>query len=171
MTMENRDLLEFLVNVSHQLEGLLNYNIDQQEVTDSDVDHFYLNTKVFQHHLTSNPENSNECCTSQIPQLEYQQSSWEYYNNHTEFQTITAPVSVNQVGYATHYVPSASTNFVESTQYSAKPSQRQDTGYVYRDELSLPPDHAMPAQEYQPECAYCCWLATTTINSQVSDLQ
>lgn len=182
MAAANRDLLEFLIDVSHQLEGFLRV---QQEVDESELDNFYLGARAIQQHPAgSSGGSSNDFCSSQtltasntasttleISQAGYPQFSWDYYN-YTELQARVAPVSANQVGYATHYyVPSASTNFVNTTQYSAKPSQRQDTGYVYRDETSLPLDHVMPAQEYQPECAYCCWLATTTTtttNSQSS---
>lgn len=172
----NRDLLEFLIDVSHQLEGFLRV---QREVDESEAENFHLGAKAIQQHPADSSGSSNDFYPSQtstanstaleIPQAGgHSQLSWDYYN-HSELQARVAPVSANQVGYATHYyVPSASTNFVNTTQYSAKPSQRQDTGYVYRDETSLPLDHVMPAQEYQPECAYCCWLATTTTHSQPS---
>lgn len=189
MTFDNRsELLAFLSQASHQLKTLLSYHDNEEEQSniicpdndrivnnylklEKDLGNFYECSKTL--HFVNDidvPQNlylqqtSNDCSSRAVTSGR----GYNNYDNNELHQIKTTSSLENQVGYATHNnVPSsASTNFVNITQYSAKPSQRQDTGYAYRDETALvQPATNIPSQEYQPECAYCNWLAATSLNS------
>lgn len=179
MTFENRcDLLEYLANTSHQLKGLLN----DQELAHFE-DHQFNPRQQIQHRFTNDlyrlPDESNQSrIIAYVDAAHHQgqgsQQTFGLVESQESSSFYTLPqaglergnlIAADPFGYAAHFLPPSSTNnYTNVTQYSAKQVQRQDTGYVYPDEsIQFPPTiMAPPQQEFQPECAYCCWLATTT---------
>lgn len=191
--------LKGLLDLRHQPQQASLLNEEQK---------FYLNSKVFYENLTNNVTTNfngsrlsnqlfsslncmQESCWSSSQQQYHCETSQiaagfvssdavlEPQHHQREVYSSSNNNSNNSTNYETHhYVPSTSTNFVDLTQYSAKPPQRQDTGYAWREVNASVPSSSnnttttattnaaaivvMPPpslQEYQPECAYCCWLA------------
>lgn len=198
MNIENcNELLEFLVEVSHELKILLNDTYrDFADIESERVNlNFNTRTVIYTQNLEdscdcNNEQTSNLDCTTcnqqqqQHPtKLEFKnycptRASWNYQNDYIVERSNFAPNLVNHVDcVTTHNFNSSntissvsSTNFVNFSQYSAKPSQRQDTGYASCDEFSpfivnhhQVTNNLMSNNQHQdhqqPECAYCSWLA------------
>lgn len=148
---DHHDLLEFLVDVSHQLEDLLNY---QSQVIQ------------LQPVYTSNTQPTY--CIAQ-PVWEYH----DYYSSDFYSKSVLADVPIGQVSYITQQqVPSAltSTQVVNYMQFSAKPNQSEDTGHICRYTTSLlqPETSSInmqsQMQDYHPDCAYCHWSNTQEVS-------
>lgn len=198
----DRDLLGFLVDVSQELKSLLDFR-QSGLLMSREEQRLYLNSKAFYknlannvatdsdglrlpHELLTNINNNlvQDSCSPTSYHLQYPICETSELGSSAE-RVVDSNASVFELqqeayqsssgsNYATHcYVPSTSTNFVDLTQYSAKPPQRQDTGYAWREVTPFVPTSTTtttttnaavvvmppPPQEYQPECAYCCWLA------------
>lgn len=195
MIVENcGELLDFLFNVSHELKILLSdhykdfadienkrvsLNLNTRTVTytqDLEDSCGYNNRASIQDCATGNQHQN--VTTLELKNSNLSDGAWYHQNSYIIGHSNFVPNHCNHAGCMTaqYYQNSSesaasvsSNNFVNFSQYSAKPSQRQDTGYASRDEYSplivsqhQATNNLMPNNQHQdyqqPECAYCSWL-------------
>lgn len=188
------DLLQFLDDVSHQVETLLNHDYHRTTVEGS-IEDAELQIDVqdsidnFPSYIQPSQSMNRVDSQHQARVAQYQQPistmavnipthNWNFNMNEDQNYTghARAPhqlvsqadyIAAAQATHHHHYVPPSSTNFVNISQYSAKPSQRQVTGYAYCGENPIVESAVPQPPDYQSECAYCCWLATSPSLSAV----
>lgn len=159
------DLLKFLIDVSNQIELLLNHR--QRNFSD----HLSFEHQQYEHSVFRELKQGGLLQNK----LQISKESQAFENNYLEHnygagwicgydypqsrQSLSGPV--NETGTTNCYgLPAASPNFIYSTQGPFKSFRSRDMDYLYNGEVALA--HAVMQSDFQPDCAYCQWLATTS---------
>lgn len=97
--------------------------------------------------------------------LSYQNSAIESQWNPMGHQDVQCPENNSGLDASSGLITTqnSSPNFISSQQYYVDPIQCQETtGYIYHSQSAFPAAVPQPQADFQPECAYCQWLITTT---------
>jgi len=153
------NLLEFLSNASLQLQDLLNQSCrwsDLGEATDPTV----LGTTqeyIVDNYVTLGGSNNRVLVRYETHDLNDLQSS---YRCHSDAMSQTNALG-GRAECQSYYVELAIANPAEAPQCSAKSPQRRDMDFTNYVDANFPESAPVLLPDYQSQCAYCCWIATT----------